>query len=247
MLQEFQDVGINLVATAIAYGAGISTTRIHSRWRTRSSRAFWKPFADGGFRIIAPAHRHDDLTIDRSEWLGHNDLIALFTLQDAIRTVGIPTLLVRPASRLNDEDWRSNLVLIGGPSTNTVTKDALARMQVNVGFGSRAVPSADRPDVHDRQTDRTWSFAYAPESDAVRTDHGILIRATSPFNSRKTILILAGATSYGTAGAARLCQSSEFLDHPAVRSGGPFEAVCSVDVAGGGPREVEAVLVRSLT
>ncbi|GAA5103374.1 hypothetical protein [Nocardia iowensis] len=247
MLQEFQDLGINLLAASISFGAGLSATELRRRWRSRSSRAFWKPFADGEFRVVTPVHRHDDLTIDKSEWLGQNDLAALLTLQGAAGSLRIPAQSIRPASRLNDEDWRSNLILIGGPSTNTVTGAALERLRVGVGFGSLGEPLSGRPEVHDRQTGRTWSLANTPAGNTVRTDHGIVVRAASPFNSQKTVLVIAGATSYGTAGAARLCESSTFLDHPAVRSGDPFEAVCSVDIAGGAPREVQVMLVRPLS
>ncbi|MFE3028608.1 hypothetical protein [Nocardia tengchongensis] len=49
------------------------------------------------------------------------------------------------------------------------------------------------------------------------------------------ITLQEAAGALGTAGAAMLCQQREFLDDPVVRSGDPFEAVCSVDIAGGAP------------
>ncbi|MBF6476511.1 MULTISPECIES: hypothetical protein [Nocardia] len=246
-MQELQDLGINLLAAGIAFGVGLSSNQARNRWRTRSTRAFWKPYANGEFRVITPIHQvGEDQTIERAEWVGLGDVIALVTLQDAVSALGIDKLVVRPSNRLNDDDWRSNLILIGGPWTNTVTGDALARLDINVGFGSLAQPSTELADVHDVQSSRTWSRVRTPDGKRTRTDYGIVVRAISPFNARRTILILAGGTAFGTAGAAMLCQKAELLDHPAVRSGGPFEAVCAVDVAGGAPREVEAVLVRTL-
>ncbi|WP_327097124.1 hypothetical protein OIE68_45925 [Nocardia vinacea] len=246
-MQELQDLGINLLAAGIAFGVGLSSNQARNRWRTRSTRAFWKPYANGEFRVITPIHQvGEDQTIERTEWVGLGDVVALVTLQDAVSTLGIDKLVVRPSNRLNDDDWRSNLILIGGPGTNAVTADALARLNLNVGFGSLAQPSRERSAVYDRQSGQTWSRVRTPDGKKTRTDHGFVVRAISPFNARRTILILAGGTAFGTAGAAKLCQKAEFLDHPAVRSGGPFEAVFSVDVAGGAPREVEAVLVRTL-
>ncbi|WP_280270415.1 hypothetical protein [Nocardia wallacei] len=246
-MQELQDLGINLLAAGIALGVGLSSNQARSRWRTRSTRSFWKPFANSGFRVITPIHQVGEVqTIERTEWVGLGDVVALVTLQETVSALGISKLVVRPSNRLNDDDWRSNLILIGGPGTNALTADALARLNVNVGFGSLAPPSRERSAVHDRQSGQTWSRIRTPDGKKTRTDHGVVVRASSPFNVSSTILILAGGTAFGTAGAARLCQKAEFLAHPAVRSGGPFEAVFSVDVAGGAPREVEAVLVRAL-
>ncbi|MFE3796424.1 hypothetical protein [Nocardia tengchongensis] len=238
-VQQLQDSKINLLAAIIAFGVGLSTSQIRGRWRTRSTRRFWKPYASSEIRVITAVHRPGDpQVIDRSEWVGLGDVVALITLQEAAGALGTAKVVVRPPHRLNEEDWRSDLILIGGPSTNSVTEDALTRLPITVGYGSMDQPPTRSSTFRDKQTGTVWAV--------VRTADGARIRAVSPFNRRRTVLILAGGTALGTAGAAMLCQQREFLDHPVVRSGDPFEAVCSVDIAGGAPREVETILIRAL-
>ncbi|MEV0466529.1 hypothetical protein AB0I30_23775 [Nocardia tengchongensis] len=246
-MQQLQDLGINLLAAIIAFGVGLSTSQIRDRWRTRSTRRFWKPYANSEIRVITAVHRPGDpQVIDRSEWVGLGDVVALITLQEAAGALGTAKVVVRPPHRLNDEDWRSDLILIGGPSTNSVTEDALTRLPITVGYGSMDQPPTRSSTLRDKQTGTVWAVVRTADGARIRTDHGVVIRAVSPFNRRRTVLILAGGTALGTAGAAMLCQQQEFLDHPVVRSGDPFEAVCSVDIAGGAPREVETILIRPL-
>uniref|UniRef100_A0AAU2JIR0 Uncharacterized protein n=1 Tax=Streptomyces sp. NBC_00049 TaxID=2903617 RepID=A0AAU2JIR0_9ACTN len=60
------------------------------------------------------------------------------------------------------------------------------------------------------------------------------------------MLILAGSWGYGTAAAADLIESGDFLKHPIVRSKVPFEAVFSCQIVDGAVGEIALGSVRRL-
>ncbi|MFF0613832.1 hypothetical protein ACFYUD_34730 [Nocardia tengchongensis] len=168
-VQQLQDLGINLLAAIIAFGVGLSTGQIRDRWRTRSTRRFWKPYANSEIRVITAVHRPGDpQVIDRSEWVGLGDVVALITIQEAAGALGTAKVLVRPPHRLNDEDWRGDLILIGGPSTNSVTEDALTRLPITVGYGSMDQPPTRSSTLRDKQTGTVWAVVRTADGAARR-------------------------------------------------------------------------------
>ncbi|MFF2786644.1 hypothetical protein ACFVT6_07715 [Streptomyces sp. NPDC058049] len=77
------------------------------------------------------------------------------------------------------------------------------------------------------------------DTDQLLVDQGILIRAANPFNPARNVIILAGSLGFGTSAAAQLLAGPELLAHPIAAAGHPFEAVFSVEIAGGTPQRIE--------
>jgi len=118
----------------------------------------------------------------------------------------------------------------------------MQRLPVTFTFGSAEVADAN---IYDSVTGDVMRCVMNSEDQLV-VDQGILIRATNPFNRERNVIILAGSFGFGTSAAARLLTSSEILTHAIVAQGSPFEAVFSVEVAGGTPQHIELKNLRQL-
>ncbi|MEN3306100.1 MAG: hypothetical protein V7603_2302 [Micromonosporaceae bacterium] len=92
--------------------------------------------------------------------------------------------------------YEDNLILIGFPQTNRVTRSVMARLALPIQFDDHVLV--------ERETSR--SFCARVESGSITEDYGCLVRARNPFNPRSIVYILAGSQTYGMKAAA------EYLD-----------------------------------
>lgn len=99
--------------------------------------------------------------------------------------------------RLSDEtmgrELENNLLVLGGPEHNRVTKMLLDQLAPQLPFTAA-------------NNIITWD-GDTYEGDAVNgtiaNDYGYVVRAANPFNSKSRIVIMAGSHTYGTVAAAR--------------------------------------------
>lgn len=122
-------------------------------------------------------------------------------------------------SQLQGHDLETDLILIGGPRTNSWTQRALELLADSLDVGQEGwVISAGR-----RQFE-----GEAAEGD-VAVDYGLVVRAANPFSPGHRVVILSGSHTYGTVGAARFAVESPQM----LKYSGDVAFVVSVRVAGG--------------
>jgi len=201
---------------------------------------FWWPFLSGDLKIVMSKFNE----FNRFEASG---LLGVGGMQAAIETVKLfDDLGLRNIGRKIDIVYHDradrdlydfNLVCIGGPDANTVTRLLLSSINLTVNPGN-----PERYDVSftDTKTEKT----YDPDP---AYDYGLIIRTRSPFNERKHILILIGNYGYGVWAAAKLMSSKGFLHRPYVKRGLDFECVLRAKVIEGVPWEPEIIDVRELS
>ncbi|MBL7259285.1 hypothetical protein [Paractinoplanes lichenicola] len=229
-MDDVRDVVINLVAAAIGAAAAWSVARF-KRWRReRRSRRFWGGMATRGVTVVIGAQ--DPAALGRWEpsgLVGMGDAMALITLQRELEAIGC-RVDVRSAEALAPEHLERDLLLLGGPDANKITRDTLEHydqvLKLTVpGFKSHEVA------IRDTRSDRYYAPRKGADDEWV-LDYGLLVRLPNPLsNGRRTeVLILAGCWGYGTEGAAKAVSELDFLKEVGVKKNRFFEALVRTTV-----------------
>jgi len=203
-VNDVRDIGINLLATAIAFGLGTGTRTVVHSVRTWRSRRFWGGVLKGRLTLFLGAlPRLRDL--EPSGLIGLGDTHAVHELTDTLTGLGA-TFEMSYAEKLSDGQQHHNLILVGAHEVNQIV-DAI---QDDAQFTYRFLPDPMR--IHDVQT----GVDHVPEWDPKREgelllDYGTLSRLPNPYHHRSTVVILSGVYGFGTWGGARVISDAEFL------------------------------------
>lgn len=148
------------------------------------------------------------------------DLDALFELHGHVRAAN-PTsqVNVRAAHQLKPDDYTTHLISLGGVDWNLATQAVLSRLQLPV----RQVAAWDSPDGPyfevDVEADRGSSTArHYPRVDrlekrrVLREDVALFVRASNPYNQKRTVTICSGMYGSGSYGAVRALTDARFRD-----------------------------------
>jgi hypothetical protein len=236
------DLTVNLVAAAIAAGAGWAWVPVKRRIRTRRARGFWRMYRGrvGPSIVIG---RHDTFKdFEPSGFVGGGDAMALRELQRIFDEIGIGSPDIIHSNAIDANLLKqSNLIGLGGPDGNWLTRIVLERIVTTIRLG--------RPEIHeiaieDTVENEVYTPWFRPSWDE-GVDYGAMYRIPSSLFG-KEVLLIAGAFGYGTWAGVRLLAGKEFLRHPAVAGNRPFECLYRVDVVGRDPARVEILTVREL-
>ncbi|MEU9374145.1 hypothetical protein AB0D94_10285 [Streptomyces sp. NPDC048255] len=235
-MSNLLDIGVNLIATAIAFAFGWFANRLRDLWRFRKTRAFWRDFVTDDLKVVTSVFIQDEHYIwERSGLVGVGDVQALGELEKQLQKVGVRHLPITPSHQLTGAEHRGNLVLVGGPHSNEVTAEVMRRLPLTLRFGPAETHDAN---IYDADTNNVMEWV-SDAGDRLVVDQGIVIRAANPFNAERSVVILAGSFGFGTSAAAQLLNRPELLTHRVVTAGRPFEAVFSVEIVRGTPQNIE--------
>jgi len=240
----------NLIAAAIGGGLATGWRLIRKRTSSKDVRAMWAPFLTEPSCIVegilsprllcesfpdsvSPRHRDVALSLlpdleryvgeqEASGLMGKGDHEAIVRIQAGLARVGLrATLPVRSDHELGEHKL-DNLIVVGGPDVNVVTKDLLTRLRCGLAI-SRG--------EHDRNVveDLRHGIHYSTKYDNSRLqDYGIIVKAPSPYQSGRVVVIVAGAYGHGCIAAGHLAVTAvkELSDYGRRYSRG-FECVVS--------------------
>lgn len=128
--------------------------------------------------------------------MGKGDHEAIVGVQAGLAKAGRRHMVpVRSDDNLGDSRG-DNLIVVGGLDVNEVTNDLLGRLKCSVTI---ARDEFDRNYVEDLVHRQRWSMT-STEKDT--WDYGIVVRAPSPYQKGKYVIVLAGASGYGCMAAA---------------------------------------------
>jgi hypothetical protein len=103
------------------------------------------------------------------------------------------------SAKFSPEHYDSNIMTIGGPMTNIVTKKILEYQEDWLPYEFTKLPSGE---VIIEKTDRKKTWHITP-----RKDYGVIIKAKNPFSLNKSIFIFAGLSGDASVGSAYFFQS----------------------------------------
>jgi len=211
---QLPSIFLGLLTTLIGYLIGRVWQKVVDQMPYRQAKEFWRPMLDGGLQVIVSRFISDAFS-DLIGLVGGGDALAMREISSFFAEIGfkdVDVVYVDEAS----VDREKNLILLGGPDTNVVTKDALAIIRPQLRIFD---PGPGNPmEIHDlapssvnrdgKRGGRTH-HKYIAKPD---TDYGVIIRARNPFNPGKLLVVLAGAYGYGSWAAAKLALENGFAE-----------------------------------
>jgi len=212
-MDQLSNILIGLATTFIGYVIGRLWQITVDRRPYRRIKRFWKPILSGDTQIIVSRFTPDTsdphMTFEYPGLVGGGDALAmreLTTFFEKIHTKGVHVVYVDEPS----VDRTKNLILVGGPGINAVTKDALDLLKPKLQFGYARPGLVEIRDLAPEPESDNGNYpSYTPEPGK---DYGVIIRACNPFDSTKVAVILAGAYGHGTWAAAILSLQDWFAE-----------------------------------
>jgi hypothetical protein len=265
---SYQEVVLGIASTFVAFLLGLAWRRL-SHWVTNfRAHRFWRPFVHGQVSVILG--RFSDLPMfEPCGLVGAGDNLALTELTTYFQHIGFKRFTVVYSDQIGWADRKpleGNLILIGGPDTNTLAKEVLERLSLGIEFleitpqalaqlrGKPAVPRSRRGNGRSEPPtyrvpvfrDLADGTVHGPTRDGetVLTDCGVVIRCPNPFDRRHSVLILSGSYGFGTWGTARFVQTREFLDR--AKGLHSMECVLTVDIVREMPQRTKVEVLRPL-
>lgn len=235
-----------------------------------SLQAFWKPFLRGpdepwvvfsnaaflgrpetGMRYYNPARDPHDAVWDH--YTGVGEVIAVHDLDQVFSSLH-RTIRVKRGSLFSLDDAKNNdLIFVGSPSENLT----LLEIPGTHEFVFQRVDSGPRKgdlavaNIHPQPGES--KFYLASPSSAPLTEDYAVVGFIPGLDPSRSVLIIAGTTTFGTQGAAEyVCRPDsvgELLLRLSVSDAGelkPFEALLRVKVTKGVPVETELVSLRKI-
>ena len=226
-------LAIHTVSKAIIRGLGM-----------KYYRQVWN-FSKGGVRLVVA-----DLPVPQPDCTtGVGQLLGTSVIMSVIQSLyycSPETLKIESSNHAmaHGEYERCNLVLLGGPITNLVTRRVLNETELGEkltwNFSDHTLyRQISEPGVKEEYT------ADVVKDDWVHHDFGLVVKAPSPFSPQRLIYILAGCRSFGTYAAAASLVSLKSVKKIARYSGDrSFEGVVRIDIddtANPVPRTIKVV------
>lgn len=189
-----QDLGINLLAGVLLAAAAVVFSRLGF---ILSRRRLWRLSDPERVAVCVSESVVVQTGKYRRPATGIGQLRALAviapSLQRAYRKLDLSD--VRLSTDPLFEHLEVDLISLGGSKNNQVTRDILSCLQKQDGL----------PITSDGSTIGCGGQIFEAEidDDGVVMDYGFVVRARNPFNSHRRVVVIAGASTYGTAAAAR--------------------------------------------
>lgn len=193
----------------------------------KSFNHFWKPFFETKTTIVIGTYDEDRFRAwEASTLMGTGDALALGIIMGVLNNVGIKDIDVVPTYNFSGDRYQNNLILLGGPDANIVSREFYNKIDTNFKFGD---PNINEITLYDTKENLSYRPKYNTNKKVIR-DYGFAFKTENPFNSETNIILLAGCYGFGTCSAAQLFESSRLLDKLKKSKNGEFEALVYSDV-----------------
>lgn len=228
---------------------------------------FWRPFTSGveepwvifsnaafigrpetGMRYYKSGQDSKSTVYDH--YTGVGEVLAIHALDDVFGSLGRKIRVKRGSLFSLDDAKNTDLIFVGSPSENLSLLDIPGTEEFvfqRVASGPR---QGDLSIVSKHPMPGQPAAYLASPSDAPLTEDYAVVGIVPGIDSGRSVMILAGTTTFGTQGAVEFAcrqESVEKLLHELPGSGAamkPFEALVRVKIARGVPVESELVAVR---
>jgi nucleoside 2-deoxyribosyltransferase len=172
------------------------------------------PDPDPSFLVLNPKKPEDASRFPKHprERRTYGDYLGLSGVLNAFSSIYgehlIPQIVSAPHAAFELKDWDANLFLIGSPKVNDFTKEFLLKLQPSEHkWRMDAAPGEEL--VKDYEVQLTgwlssgrFETSFGTYWDAPsREDYGLILRGPHPLHRKRTVTIMAGPHSLGTAGA----------------------------------------------
>ena len=238
------DIAVNLAAALIGFCLGLLWQTTRKYIRRRQARLFWKPFVNSDMKVVVAKFSTDRLQITTAEFtryhafeasgfLAVGDAMGLAELRSYFDTLKLGGVEVSYADSVQGDSLKSNLILIGGPNSNSVSREVLRRLDTKIVF--------DGIKINDTHNKKVYSALHTGKIESLSNidrDYGVVIRAPNPFAPNKQVLLIAGSLAYGTWAGIRFAVSKQFMRDTVSSTDSSIECLIETDVLRGTPQHI---------
>ena len=176
---------------------------------TRTISHFWDPYFENKTTIVIGTYYSEKAKAwEASTLMGTGDALALGIVLAALNQRGIKNYSIVPTYNFTGDRYQDNLILIGGPDTNTITHEFYRKINSRIKFGN--------PDLHEiPYYDSELKKYYSPVKDKnsnVSRDYGLMFKFPNQYNPESQVMILAGCHGFGTCAAAQVLESDKMIE-----------------------------------
>lgn len=234
-MEIFGNLSINLISTLIGFLICQGYHILKKTYQVKITKYFWKPFADGNQSFVIIGHIKEFNDWERSGLIGFGDAVALAELKSYFDSMNIKSVAINYDNDIDKDALKSNLILIGGPTTNIITKKVLSNIHSTLKFEELSLAILDTKE----------NKKYVPSVDRSGddgVDYGLIIRAKNPFEKSKKVVVIAGSWGYGTWAGAIHSISTNFNEeiYPCL-SFDSFECLVKSNIILGTPQNIETI------
>jgi len=261
---------IQLIVGVAAFVAGLFLQRIRASLLYLQSRRFWRPVLRRDLMVVLGDGFAGLRRFEASDVIGRGDLVASYELVTHFARMGYRRMQPVFADRVvNDQPGRSlrhNMVVLGGPDANSVSKACLEGVRATYQLIWPEDREAEdfpaevpiRPPqlvlMDSSKRDEIPILKPTVAGDEVTRDYGVIIRTRNPFDywgpkrlparGGSRIVIMYGCYGYGTIAAVLYSRTLEFLEM-IKNSKDDIECIVSCDIVMGTPQAIGQVFFRS--
>ena len=194
-----QDLTINIVAGALLLAVGWIARLGYTKWTLRHERSIWKGFVGRSRLGVALTTRSGPYPRSTPR-VSLTEARAFGQLAPRWREVGIDYTLIDSRDVNGQYVGSRNMLVLGGPLHNELTKTVLQLMSERLPFTCELDP------LSIRLAQGSYYPSYDPESGHVTEDYAIILRAPNPLDSSgiHTMMLVFGCHGFGTEGGVKL-------------------------------------------
>lgn len=241
-LKVLLDLSVNLIAGLIGFWIGWVWQRFKRLSRSRRAKRFWKPFVEGELQIVLGRFL-EFKSFEESGFLGVGDAVGLSELGAHFEAIGLGGFTVSYADRLDGDALKTNLILLGGPDANAISREIVQKVNSTLRFGN---PANYEISIYDSKNQKIYVPTRQPDLNEINIDYGVILKTNNPFAPTKQVLLIAGSFGYGTWAGVRFALSKRFLDDAIVANGKPIECLIETDIVRGTPQDIRLIVLRPL-
>jgi len=179
------------------------TTAVHRSahiWKTRAERRIWRPILKSGRPVKVVLTCRPGPFPRSTHRASVNEVRVLLEFVPAFSQMGIEYTVSDSLVVMDPELQSANLLILGGPAVNSVSRRALESIQDTLPVG------INLEDICITVSNRRYSPEYDEDTGTVVKDYGLVVRCRNPFDSASDSMafLVMGCHGFGTAGAAQL-------------------------------------------
>jgi hypothetical protein len=227
----------DVIANVVALCIGIGAARL---WSKLANRRIWS-LDDPSKLVIFVAEDSRELVskgeaqyVRPSTGVGQVRALAAIapSLRTAYREVDFGKVLM--SSERIGRDLRSDLITLGGAKNNLVTREIMNALSTRYVLPVPTPQEGLSWITREGGRPKLYEAEGGPEDgdlsrdDRIVRDYGVIVKAPNPWNPKASVIVLYGASTHGTAAAARYFVTRKPTSQPM-----HFTALVTVDVTSG--------------
>jgi len=221
-MQEQMAIVTNLVLDALKWLMPHGIIKLKHCYNDRHLRKFFKKLSREETIFVVPPVDVDPELKGTQVF----DFLGLMDLQNTFNKLGYKFKIAR-SDKISEDELRHNLISVGGPISNEVTKFLLEQGElIYTGTYSTEPPKRF---IYSKEDPKLKFEPSRNDKGLITRDYGLITRMRNPYNRSKDVIVACGCYGWGTQAAIRILKDVGSLSY-LNRAGQWFQVVCYCDI-----------------